>query len=554
MATDSADDTNNANAPERQPRQRSLFGEILDWMLVPLLLVWPLSIGITYLVAQAIATQPFDQGLERRVAVLAELVQRSPANALPLLNQPDTDALTGGAPVLMQLRTAAGQVLGGDAAIPLPPDAAAPWSDGVHLRDAVVRGKELRIAWSWVPASSLPSTQQATSTLAAASTATPAAATRRAAAWPQQTPSSLPARVRPATPAGKPPELLLVQVAEGLESRTLLARDIVRGVIVPQFVIVPISILLVWFGLGQGIIPLNELQARIRRRRPDDLSPIDQREAPEEIAPLVDSINGLLGRLEQSILVQKRFIADAAHQLKTPLAGLRMQAELAARQSDPQELRASLRQISLSVVRTTRLVNQLLLLARAENQGVAAHGALSTLDLRLPVREAMQELAPLAFDKGLELEFDAPDTPLWVRGHALLLEELTKNLLDNAIAYTPRGGSVVVRLSAGAASARLHPTTSWNSEAMQPAKGEIVLSVEDSGLGIAAAERELVFRPFYRVLGTGHDGSGLGLSIVQEIARQHSAIVELTDNPACQGRETPGLVVRLHLAAAESPA
>ena len=541
MATDSADDITNANAPERQLRQRSLFGEILDWMLVPLLLVWPLSIGITYLVAQAIATQPFDQGLERRVAVLAELVQHSSANALPLLDQPGTDALTGGAPVLMQLRTAAGQVLGGDAAIPLPPDAAAPWSDGVHLRDAVVRGQALRIAWSWVPASwvpatALPSTQQAASAWSAASSATPAASTRRAAAPPLLTPNRLPARTRPAPAAGRPPALLLVQVAEGLESRTLLARDIVRGVIVPQFVIVPISILLVWFGLGQGIIPLNELQARIRRRRPDDLSPIDQREAPEEIAPLVDSINGLLGRLGQNIVAQKRFIANAAHQLKTPLAGLRMQAELAARQSDPQELRASLRQISLSVVRTTRLVNQLLLLARAENQGVAAHGALSTLDLRLPVREAMQELAPLAFDKGLELEHDAPETPLWVRGHALLLQELTKNLLDNAIAYTPRGGSVTVRLKADA--------VNWRG----------LLSVEDSGLGIAAADRELVFLPFYRVLGTGHDGSGLGLSIVQEIARQHSAIVELADNPVCHGHDTPGLVVRVHLAAAEPPA
>lgn len=510
--------------PGRRLRQRSLFGEILDWMLVPLLLVWPLSIGITYLVAQAIASHPFDQGLERRVAVLADLVQRSPVAALPLLRQPGTDTLAGGDPVLMQVRGTHGQLLGGDAALPPPPDAAAPWPDGVHLRDAEVGGQELRIAWRWLAApaaSALPAITASTAAAASSNTTQ----TNGGASTPAASP----------TRAADKPALLLVQVAEGLKSRTLLARDIVRGVILPQFVIVPISILLVWFGLGQGIIPLNELQARIRRRQPDDLSPIDQREAPEEIAPLVDSINGLLGRLEQSILTQKRFIADAAHQLKTPLAGLRMQAELAARQTDPQELRASLRQISLSVVRTTRLVNQLLLLARAENQGVAAHGALSSVDLRKPVRDAVQELAPMALGKGLDLEFDAPDAPLWVRGHALLLHELTKNLVDNAIAYTPRGGSVSVRLKADA--------TNWR----------VLLSVEDSGLGIAPAERELVFRPFYRVLGTGHDGSGLGLSIVQEIARQHSAIVELADNPACTGRDTPGLVVRLHLAAAEPP-
>lgn len=488
-----------ATQPGRKRRQRSLFGEILDWMLVPLLLVWPLSIGITYLVAQAIANHPFDQGLERRVAVLAELAQRSPVAVLPLLQRPSADTLAGGDTVLMQLRGADGRVLGGTPTLPLPPDMASPGASSVHLRDADVAGKELRIAWRWVPVSEA---------------------------------ASSPPLARNAKDT-QTPAMLLIQVAEGLESRSALARDIVRGVILPQFVIVPISILLVWFGLGQGIVPLNELQARIRRRRPDDLSPIDQREAPEEIAPLVDSINGLLGRLEQSILTQKRFIADAAHQLKTPLAGLRMQAELATRQTDPQELRTSLHQISLSVVRTTRLVNQMLLLARAENQGVATRGASTIVDLRAPVRDAVQELAPMALDKGLDLEFDAPDAPLWVGGHALLLHELTKNLLDNAIAYTPRGGSVAVRLRADSAN--------WR----------VILSVEDSGLGIAPDERDLVFRPFYRVLGTGHDGSGLGLSIVQEIARQHGAPVELSDNPACTQTATPGLVVRLRFATAD---
>ncbi len=141
----------------------------------------------------------------------------------------------------------------------------------------------------------------------------------------------------------------------------------------------------------------------------------------------------------------------------------------------------------------------------------------------------------MALDKGLDLEFEEPPEPLWVRGHALLLHELTKNLLDNAIAYTPPGGSVAVRLQTD--------RTNWQS----------TLSVEDTGVGIAASERELVFRPFYRVLGTGHDGSGLGLSIVQEIARQHGATVELADNPACGTGNTPGLVARVQLAEAEPP-
>ncbi|MBU6439748.1 MAG: sensor histidine kinase N-terminal domain-containing protein [Betaproteobacteria bacterium] len=461
-------------------RQRSLFGEILDWMLVPLLLVWPLAIGITFLVAQAIATQPFDQGLQRRLGVIAAWVESSGATL------PRESGVAGSQPpggLLTQLRAGDGRVLAGDPRLPDAPDAQWPRDGAAHLRDADVGGQRMRIAWRWVPAPH----------------------------------------------AG----LLLVQVAEGLQQRSELARNIVRGVILPQFVIVPISILLVWFGLGQGIIPLDELQARIRRRRPDDLSPIDQREAPEEIAPLVDSINSLLGRLEQSIHTRKRFIADAAHQLKTPLAGLRMQAELAQRQTDPEELRTSLRQIEVSVVRTTRLVNQLLALARAENQGVLAQRSPVLLDLRQPVRDALQELAPMALAKSLELEFDAPEHALWVRGNPMLLQELAKNLLDNAIAYTPAGGRVAVRL--------------------RQLDEQVMLGVEDTGLGIAPPEREMVFRPFYRVLGTGHDGSGLGLCIVQEIARQHAAAMSLDDNPMSADPAFPGLVVRVQFPGAPAP-
>ena len=471
----------NTAPPTAAPRrQRSLFGEILDWMLVPLLLVWPLSIGITFLVAQAVASRPFDNSLTQRANVLADLTAgdaRFAAGLLPALQRADAELHQQ--PRLMQLRAADGSLIGGTPDIPAPPDLRWAQRPGVHLRDALVDGRNMRVASRWVE----PQAQR---------------------------------RHGPG---------VLVQVAESMGPRSALAREIMRGVILPQFVIVPISILLVWFGLGQGIVPLDELQARIRRRRPDDLSPIDQREAPEEIAPLVDSINGLLGRLENTIHTQKRFIADAAHQLKTPLAGLRMQSELAQREADPQELRASLRQIGLSVVRTTRLVNQLLTLARTENQGLTSVG--TRLDLRLPVRDALQEIAPLAIGKGLELEFDAPPQPLWVCGNALLLQELTKNLIDNAIAYTPRDGSVAVRLRA------------------QPQDWRIELAVEDTGIGITPSERELVLQPFYRVLGTGQDGSGLGLSIVQEIARQHGAELELADNPASRDAARPGLCVRL---------
>jgi two-component system sensor histidine kinase TctE len=480
----------------RQRHSRSLLGEILDWTITPMLLLWPLSIGITYLVAQAIAAKPFDAALRHTLLQLCAQVQAvGPQQAVhsPLwqqtLRQPPAGGLAG-----YQLRRQTGAVLAGDAALPaaasLPPSHPQA-AVAVHWRDAELHGQSVRLAAAWV--------------------------------WP-------------AVHAGGAAAPVLVQVAQDMQARTELARDIVQGVILPQFVVVPIFILLVWFGLGQGIAPLNELQSRIRRRRADDLSPIDEREAPEEIAPLVDSINSLFARLQQSLQTQKRFVADAAHQIKTPLAGLRTQAELALRQTDPEELRESLRQIGRSVERTTRLVNQLLALTRAENQGGAARAVFETIDLRQPAAAAMQELAVLALEKHLEVEFDTPPYPLRVRGNALLLHELIKNLLHNAITYTPSGGSVALRLRSA-------------MSAGPPARAAVLLQMDDTGPGIPESERELVFEPFYRILDNGSEGSGLGLAIVREIARQHGADITLSDLPgAVHGSR--GLRVQLRFAAA----
>jgi two-component system sensor histidine kinase TctE len=159
---------------------------------------------------------------------------------------------------------------------------------------------------------------------------------------------------------------VLVQVAETLDKRARLANEIIKGVILPQFVILPLAVVLVWFGLTRGLAPLTAIQQRIRARNPGDTSPIDERAAPQ-ITPLVASFNDLLSQLEQSVQTQKRFIADAAHQMKTPLAGLRMQAELAQREQSPEELHRSLAQIAGSSKRTAHLVTQLLSLARMEN-------------------------------------------------------------------------------------------------------------------------------------------------------------------------------------------
>ena len=288
--------------------------------------------------------------------------------------------------------------------------------------------------------------------------------------------------------------------------------------ILPQFLILPLALALVWFGLGRGLEPLKLMQQRIRARRPDDLSPIDPRGVPEEISPLVDAFNDLLGRLGQTISVQRRFIADAAHQMKTPLAGLRTQAELALRESSPADVRRSLEQLVRSSERAAHLISQLLSLTRMENlREQAAH---ESLDLNALARTVVTEWADEAIRRGIDFGYESDDAPAPIAGHPILLREMFNNLIDNALRYTPAHGCVTVRVRSD--------TT------------DVLFEVEDNGPGVAESERDLVFERFYRVLGTEIDGSGLGLSIVREIASQHDSSVSLHD--AQPGADPPGLL------------
>ncbi len=365
----------------------------------------------------------------------------------------------------------ADKVLGGDRDLPLPPNMDRPLPGVIQYRDASVRGFAVRVAYTWVDL-----------------------------------------RL-----ADSPP--VLVQVAETLEKRAQLASRIVRGVVIPQLVILPLAILMVWFGLTRGIRPLSHLQARLRQRRPDDLSPITTDEVPQEIAPLVDGMNDLLTRLAENVEAQRRFVADAAHQLKTPLAGLRTQAELALRTTSPADIEQSMQHLIEGSERATRLVNQLLALARAEGSPTPATAS-TPQDLQAIARAQTLARVNDALARDIDLGLEGDETPVFVTGNALLLGELISNLVDNALRYTPAGGTVTVRVYAD---------------------GErCVLEVEDSGPGILPDERERVFDRFYRVLGNTAEGSGLGLAIVREIAQRHGAIIELADNPTLTGSQAPG--------------
>ncbi len=461
--------------------QSSLFSEILDWMLTPILLLWPISLVLTWLVAQGLADKPFDRALQSNAVALSRLItvdgnkprfQPNPT-APPFMGGVESDA------DLFQIRGPDSALLAGDPNLPEPEDIGEEYGSGrPFLREVQINGKTLKVAAIWV---------------------------------------QLP--VAPGHPA-------LVQVAQTLDQRAELATEIVKGVMLPQFAILPLAVLLVWLALVQATKPMHRLEERIRARDPQDLRPIDAQTVPVELMPLVSSVNDLLLRLTDSISTQKRFLAEAAHQLKTPLAGLRMQADLAQRESaSAEDLKLSLRQIGRSSVRATHTVNQLLSLARAESSAVVLQH--EPCDLAQIAVDVMHDCAPRALVKFLDMGYEGPQpgTPgTVIRGNPTLLREMILNLVDNAINYTPSSqdtpGVITTRLL------------------VDPFSRAVVLQVEDSGPGIAQSERELVFRPFYRALGTRMDGSGLGLPIVLEIARQHVASVSV--DASRPGHSPPG--------------
>jgi two-component system sensor histidine kinase TctE len=234
---------------------------------------------------------------------------------------------------------------------------------------------------------------------------------------------------------------------------------------------------------------------------------------PEELEPLVEAFNEMLERMKKNVEAQQRFVADAAHQMRTPLTGLKTQAQFAMRETDPEALRHALRQIATGVDRAARMVNQLLTLARTEASEQAQQNH-EPLDLSRLVREVVEDWVMQAIEKQIDLGFETSG-PAMVRGNPVLLRELAKNLIDNALRYTPSGGHVTCRVTTN----------------------EVVclLEVEDDGVGITEEQAEMVFERFYRVDDATTEGSGLGLAIVQEIAAQHESTATLRPNPTGRG-------------------
>jgi two-component system sensor histidine kinase TctE len=317
--------------------------------------------------------------------------------------------------------------------------------------------------------------------------------------------------------------IALIQVGETLDARKGLTRKILYDTIAWQASVVLLAGLLVWFAVKLVLRPLMQLKREVESRDVSDLSDLDPALVHKEVRPLVQAMNASTTRIAGLIASQRRFIADASHQLRTPLTVLKTQAELAQRElertpSVPPELRHVVAGMAATTDATVHLANRLLMLARIEHSEQRESVA---VPLRATVQQVALELAISALGRGIDLALEG-DGEASVDGQPLLLHELVSNLVDNALHYTPRGGSVVLRVL--------------------PGESQVVLEVEDSGPGIAPEDRDRVFSPFYRAASTmqaNPGGSGLGLAIVRDIAALHQAQLELGQGA---GR---GLLVRV---------
>jgi two-component system sensor histidine kinase TctE len=439
-------------------RPRGLLRQVVHWLLAAFVVLWPAALLFTFVAASHMAESAFDRELSDQVVAIArELAKPGPPDEVADRVRERVRVWPFDS-VLVQVSDAQGAVVVADEPMPPLTAADARTAGAIHFREALLGGDLVRIAYQIVP-----------------------------------------------QPAGRGP--MIVQVGESMQRR----RDLAGGVTAVATGVIAFlgaaTLVLVWMGLQRGLAPLETLRAHVEARDPQDLSAIAPEDVPREIAPLVATLNRQLERVRRNLDAQRRFVADAAHQMRTPIAGLKTQAQAAMRGATLQEAHVRLAQIEQSAERLGRLMTQLLALARADDARMQP-AARESVDLNGVMREVCSEWADLALAKPVQLGFDAARSPANVEGSALLLRELFGNLLDNAIRYTPEGGDVMVRVE-----------TSPSPQVV----------VEDTGIGIAPADRQLVFEPFYRVLGTGESGSGLGLPIVKAIANLHGATVAIED-------------------------
>lgn len=441
--------------------QSSLRFLLLRWLL-PAMLVLLLAGAVTaYVVALRSATKAYDRALfDTALAIVEQLTIQDGKPVLPLTAQArDVLLVDKFDQVFFAVRGPTGELLDGEPGLPMPPPRLpkAGWNEGRYYFDGQLNDQPVRVA---------------------------------------------------ALKAERGGKTFTVLAGETLIKRNALVREILLGMLLPELLLIAVSLAVVWFGVRSGLEPLAKLREELAGRSQADLRPVTTN-VPDEIQPVVSEINELLNRLGHSLDAQRHFVSDAAHQLRTPIAALQAQVEATLAESD-QAMHQQLLGILAAAHRLSHLVEQMLMLARAQPSLAKTQPLVALEEV---AQAAAEDWLPVAIENGIDLGFDL--APSVVSGNELLLHEIFANLLDNALRHTPRGGSVTVHCGAD-------ENAAW-------------LVVEDSGSGIPEIDREKVFERFYQSPGGRSRGSGLGLAIVREIARQHGGQATIDRSPELGG-------------------
>lgn len=439
----------------------SLQRQLLLWLLLPQLVLWLMGGVLAFRVALTYAEKAIDQSLTQTARSLARQIKPLgsgllidfPRAAQDIIEQDPQDRST------YMVSSPPGHFLLGNGTLPAPPPElddslletayVSPAAPLPVLYNVTLENKPMRVACLEIPWGEGPQTQR-----------------------------------------------LRVQVAQSLAVQQSIARELIRDVIFPLLLLGAVLSVLVYAGIARGLAPLHKLQAQLAHRHPASLSPIEMAQAPRELHTLAATLNQLLTSLQRSLGQEKRFLNDAAHQLRTPLAGLISQTELALQEKDPPALQQRLGKVHTAATRSAHLVRQLLALARTE-----AEVALLPLDAAALAREVAREWTPRALAAGVDLGFEGLQN-LPIAANKVLLCEALNNLIDNALRYAGSGSTVTLRA--------LHDA------------GQAILEVEDNGPGVAAGDLPHIFERFWRASELP-GGCGLGLSIVAEIAHRHKA-------------------------------
>lgn len=443
---------------ESGARTASLRRQLLLWLLIPFFLFWLLNAVVAYRLALQTADSAYDKSLHDVTLALSNQIKVNqghievhlPQAALDILQTDEKDS------IYYLINDQSGNFVFGHRGLPPPSGKDSSALSHARYYDTEFKGEQVRAVAIAVPVS------------------------------------------------GEHGEHVVIQAAETLVKRRELVKEWLLSMVLPQLLLLFLASVTIWYGVGRGLRPVAKLRDEISARSQYDLSPFSDTPAVDELKPLIRGINELMARLDHLLSVQQRFIADAAHQLRTPLAGLKAQAELALRLEDPLEIRHSLQQMYQAAGQSAHLAQQLLALARAE-PAAKSSVTVAEIDWIAMVRQVAMEWAQEALRKNIDFGFEVTSKSFHMAGDALLLSEMMNNLIDNALRYTPSNGHVTVRIAE---------------------QGEsLVIAVEDDGIGIPEAQREVIFERFYRVLGTEQSGCGLGLAIVREIAQRHGGSV-----------------------------